>query len=89
MHDFPLVSFGCNIIHSVSQLIQTRLFFGFDFMGFFKLKKLIMFLEYVVNDSPVIHYWPFQCGSFVVVLCCLFWCQSFGDVSPYVCSYCF
>ena len=25
-------------------------------------------------------------GSFVVVLCCLFWCQSFGDVSPYVCS---
>ena len=22
-----------------------------------------------------------------MVLCCLFWCQSFGDVSPYVCSY--
>ena len=22
-------------------------------------------------------------------LCCLFWCQSFGDVSPYVCSYYF
>ena len=21
-----------------------------------------------------------------VVLCCLFWCQSSGDVSPYVCS---
>ena len=28
-------------------------------------------------------------GSFVVVLCCLFWCQSFVDVSPYVCSYYF
>ena len=23
----------------------------------------------------------------MVVLCCLFWCQSIGDVSPYVCSY--
>ena len=21
-----------------------------------------------------------------MVLCCLFWCQSFVDVSPYVCS---
>ena len=21
-----------------------------------------------------------------MVLCCLFWCQSFGDLSPYVCS---
>ena len=21
-----------------------------------------------------------------MVLCCLLWCQSFGDVSPYVCS---
>ena len=20
-----------------------------------------------------------------MVLCCLFWCQSFGDVSPYIC----
>ena len=27
-------------------------------------------------------------GSFVVVLCCLFLCQSFGDVS-HVCSYYF
>ena len=26
-------------------------------------------------------------GSSVVVLCCLFLCQCFGDVSPYVCSY--
>ena len=26
------------------------------------------------------------CGGSDVVLCCLFWCQSFGDVSPYVCS---
>ena len=25
----------------------------------------------------------------IVVLCYLFWCQSFGDVSPYVCSYYF
>ena len=24
-----------------------------------------------------------------MVLCCLFWCQSFGEVSPYVCSYYF
>ena len=24
-----------------------------------------------------------------MVLCCLFWCQSFGDVSPYACSYYF
>ena len=24
-----------------------------------------------------------------MVLCCLFWYQSFGDVSPYVCSYYF
>ena len=24
-----------------------------------------------------------------MVLCCLFWCQSFGDVSPYVCVYYF
>ena len=38
-------------------------------------------------SPPVIHYWSFQCGGFVVGLCCLFWCQSFGDVSPYVCSY--
>ena len=38
---------------------------------------------------PVIHYCPFQGGSFVVVLCYMFWCQSFGDVSPYVCSYYF
>ena len=38
---------------------------------------------------PVVHYRPFQGGSFVVVLCCLFLCQSFSDVSPYVCSYCF
>ena len=29
----------------------------------------------------------FQDGSSIVVLCCLFWCESFGDVSPYVCSY--
>ena len=34
--------------------------------------------------SPVIHYWPFQGGSSVSVLRCLFWCQSFGDVSLYV-----
>ena len=27
--------------------------------------------------------------SFVVLLCCLFWCQNFGDVSPYVCPYYF
>ena len=26
---------------------------------------------------------------FLVVLCCLFWCQSFGDVSPYVYLYYF
>ena len=32
------------------------------------------------SSSPqVIHYCPFQCGSSVVVLCCLFRCQSFGD----------
>ena len=24
--------------------------------------------------------------SFAVVLCCRFWCQSFGDVSLYLCS---
>ena len=24
-----------------------------------------------------------------MVLCCLFWCQSFGDVSPYISSYFF
>ena len=35
---------------------------------------------------PVIHYCPFQGGGSDVVLCCLFWCQSFGDVLPYVCS---
>ena len=28
-------------------------------------------------------------GSFVVVLWCLLWCQNFGDVSPYICSYVF
>ena len=27
------------------------------------------------------------CGCSVVVLCYLFWCQSFGDVSPYVRTY--
>ena len=30
---------------------------------------------------------PNEGGSFVVVLCCPFWCQSISDVSPYVCSY--
>ena len=35
---------------------------------------------------PGIRYRPFQGGGSDVVLCCLFWCQSFGDVSPYVCS---
>ena len=40
-------------------------------------------------ESPIIHYLPFQFGSSVVVICCLFWCQSFDDVSPYVCSYYF
>ena len=40
----------------------------------------------VVRIKPGIRYIPFQgCGS-DVVLCCLFWCQSFGDASPYVCS---
>ena len=34
------------------------------------------------------YYLPFQGGSFVVVLCCLFWCQGFCDVF-YVCSYYF
>ena len=24
-----------------------------------------------------------------LVLCCLFWCKSVGEVSPYVCSYYF
>ena len=33
-----------------------------------------------------IRYRPFQGSGSDVVLCCLFWCQSFGDVSPYVCS---
>ena len=33
---------------------------------------------------------PFQGDSSVVpALCCLFWYQSFGDVSHYVCSYYF
>ena len=32
-----------------------------------------------------IRYRPFQGGGSDVVLCCLFWCQSIGDVSPYVC----
>ena len=40
-------------------------------------------------SPPVIHYWPFHCSDSDVVFCCLFWCQSFGDVSPYVCSLCF
>ena len=40
--------------------------------------------------SAVIPYWPFQGGGSVVVLCGLiFWCRSFGGVSPYVCSYYF
>ena len=36
---------------------------------------------------PLIRYLQFQCGSSVVVLCCMFWSKRFGDVSPYVCSY--
>ena len=36
-------------------------------------------------SPPGIRYRPFQGGG-SDVLCCLFWCQSFGDVSPYVCS---
>ena len=35
---------------------------------------------------PGIRYRPFQGGGSDVVFCCLFWCQSLGDVSPYVCS---
>ena len=42
-----------------------------------------------VQVPPVIHYLPFQGGSSVVVLCACFWCQSFDDVSPYVCLYYF
>ena len=37
------------------------------------------------SPPPGIRYRPFQGGGPDVVLCCLFWCQSFGDVSPYVC----
>ena len=39
--------------------------------------------------NQVIHYLPFKGGRTVVFLCCLFffWCQSFGDDSPYVGSY--
>ena len=32
--------------------------------------------------------WSFSCGSVAVSVAC-FWCQGFGDVSPYVCSYYF
>ena len=45
------------------------------------------FFKVGLSLSPqVIHYCPFQCGSFVVVLCCLFLCQCFGDVSSHVCN---
>ena len=40
-----------------------------------------------VPNEGLIHNLPFQGGSFVVILFCLFWCQSFGGASPYVCSY--
>ena len=36
-------------------------------------------------SPPEICYRQFQGGGSNVVLCCLFWCQRFGDVSPYVC----
>ena len=39
-------------------------------------------------SPPVNHYSPFQGGSFVVVLCCLFFVSMpFGEVSPCACSY--
>ena len=32
---------------------------------------------YILNPPPVTHYWPFQCGGFVVVLCCPFLVSDF------------
>ena len=31
---------------------------------------------HVKPPPPVIHNCPFKGGSFVVVICCLFWCQN-------------
>ena len=48
-----------------------------------KIKNLLTYLH--KPPPPEIRYRPFQGGGSDVVLCRLFWCQSFGDVLPYVC----
>ena len=40
-------------------------------------------------NTPSISLLTVPCARTVVVLCCLFWCQNFGGVSPNVCSYYF
>ena len=54
-------------------------------------RKLIFFTVYAIFVISYVFFYlvlstvPFRGGS-DVVLCCLFWCQSFGVVSPYICS---
>ena len=50
------------------------------------LKKIIFELHVSSNNIKYASYFFCCSHSSDVVLCCLFWCRGFGDVSPYVCS---
>ena len=73
-------------------LFNNSLLFPMDFYSMYKRTTADTEGEVgAVNcfKPPAIHYCRFQGGSSGVGLCCLFWCQSFGDVSLYVCLYYF